>query len=287
MQAQLKTMANYTTIRDGFQVFELLKEIKGHTFKLTDRDYPYQSVWDSYCNVFSTKQSKSEFLDRYRERFNVTIEAAEGYGCRFGHEEALWEKDERWMTLGPVQRADSDEIQGVKERCREALLAYGFTSSLGDRFEIYKKGLRADYAQGHNRYKISVVESYQMALDVMRIYQVKPKGYQGDKPKKHRENKDSDEGAAFVQKGVEKKFFFKCGSGDYKQCPCDNLKKVREREQKMKDKAKETESQHRQVQERSLVRFSNEAEEVVFHQKHTLSKEVQEYCKENNNKDLG
>ena len=44
MQAQLKTMANYLTIREDFQVFELLKEIKAHTFKLMDRDYPYQSV---------------------------------------------------------------------------------------------------------------------------------------------------------------------------------------------------------------------------------------------------
>lgn len=29
MQAQIKTMANYTTIRDGFLMFDLLKEIKG------------------------------------------------------------------------------------------------------------------------------------------------------------------------------------------------------------------------------------------------------------------
>ena len=54
MQAQLKTMANYLAIRERFDVFDLLKEIKGHTFKLTDRDYPFQSVWDSYQNVFNT-----------------------------------------------------------------------------------------------------------------------------------------------------------------------------------------------------------------------------------------
>ena len=63
MQAQIKTMANYTRIRDNFDVFELIKEIKGHTFKLTNRDYPYQSVWDSYCNVFNTRQRKNECLD--------------------------------------------------------------------------------------------------------------------------------------------------------------------------------------------------------------------------------
>ena len=38
MQAQLKTGANYMTTRDDFNVFCLLKEIKGYTFKLTDRD---------------------------------------------------------------------------------------------------------------------------------------------------------------------------------------------------------------------------------------------------------
>ena len=48
MQAQLKTMSKYNTIRNDFMIFELVKEIKAHTFRLTDRDYPYQSVWDRY-----------------------------------------------------------------------------------------------------------------------------------------------------------------------------------------------------------------------------------------------
>ena len=112
------------------------------------------------------------------------------------------------------------------------MLAYGFTSSLGNKFEIYKTSLRADYVQGHNRYKTTVVGSYQMALDVMRIYQKKPKGYQGDKFKKEGEDKDAEEGAAFIQKEEDKKKCFKCGASDYKKCPCDNLKRVRERENK-------------------------------------------------------
>ena len=86
MQVQLKTMANYIVIREDFQVFELLKEIKAHTFKLTDCDYPYQSIWDSYQNVFNMVQGSNEFLEKFQERFNIVGEAAEGYGCRFGTE---------------------------------------------------------------------------------------------------------------------------------------------------------------------------------------------------------
>ena len=47
MQAQLKTMNTYPTIRDTFEVVELLKEIKSRTFKLTDRYYPEQNLWAS------------------------------------------------------------------------------------------------------------------------------------------------------------------------------------------------------------------------------------------------
>ena len=64
-------MANYAQIRDGFGIFDLLKEIKGHTFKLTDQDYPHQMVWDSYQTVFNTRQGKTEFLDKFQERFNI------------------------------------------------------------------------------------------------------------------------------------------------------------------------------------------------------------------------
>ena len=125
----------------------------------------------------------------------------------------------------------------VKAQCREGLLAYGFTSCLGDRFSMYKKSLKADYAQGNNRYKLTVVESYQMALDVMRIYQKNPKEF----TKEMNSNEDEDkqeEGTTFVQDDKETKDCFKCRAKDYKKCPCDNLKKVRERDEKRKEKGK-------------------------------------------------
>ena len=62
-------------IRDGFRVFDLLKGIKGHTFRLNDQDYPYQLVWDSYFNVYTTKQGKNGFFDRFQERFNTIIDS--------------------------------------------------------------------------------------------------------------------------------------------------------------------------------------------------------------------
>ena len=105
-------------------------------------------------------------------------------------------------------------------------MAYGLTSCLSERYDIYKKGLKADYAQGHNRYQTTVVESYQMALDVMRIYQKSPRHNQNNQSKDNENN--NQEGASFVQKEDEKKCF-KCGAKDYKTCPCDNLKRVRER----------------------------------------------------------
>ena len=211
MQAQLKTMANYLAIREHFEVFDLLKEIKGHTFRLTDRDYPFQSVWDSYLNVFNTIQGSNEFLDKFQERFNIVVEAAEGYGCRFGTEEILWETDARWRSLSVIQRSEQDEKEGVQARCRESLLSYGFTQALSDRYDAYKKSLRASYSQGDNRYKSNVIEAYQMALDVSRIYQKdKKKDYEKkdydkhyDKPKKQIDREEG--GASSIQKDEKKK----------------------------------------------------------------------------------
>ena len=101
-------------------MFELLKEIKAHTFKLTDHDYPYQSVWDSYQNVFNMVQGSNEFLDKFQERFNIVVEATEGYGCRFGTEEVLWETDHKWKSLTEAQKKDEGQRTAVQERCRES-----------------------------------------------------------------------------------------------------------------------------------------------------------------------
>ena len=80
-----------------------------------------------------------------------------------------------WRSLSDTQRKSDQEIEGVQSRCRESLLSYGFTQALSDRYDAYKKSLRASYSQGDNRYKSNVVEAYQMALDVSRIYQKKKK----------------------------------------------------------------------------------------------------------------
>ena len=276
MQAQLKTMANYLTIREKFDVFELLKEIKGHTFKLTDHDYPFQSVWDSYQNVFNMMQGSHEFLDKFQERFNIVVEAAEGYGCIFGSEEILWETDPRWKSLSDLEKADPDEREKVQSRCREALLSYSFTQALSDRYDAYKKSLRASYSQGDNRYKGTVIEAYQMALDVSRIYQ-KKKRKEGDKSERQQEREEG--GASFVQRDEKKKpkgQCFKCGAKDYKTCPCDNLKKK-------KDKEKETKAEsHAQKDEEKTVRFDDTKLEASFHQivcyEVELSASVGKFC---------
>ena len=153
--------------------------------------------------------------------------------------------------MNPTEKRIPAEREGVQDRCREALLAYGLTSCLSERYDIYKKGLKADYAQGHNRYRSTVVESYQMALDVMRIYQKSPSQNQNSS-NKERETNDH-EGASFAQKEDEKKCF-KYGAKDYKSCPCDNMKRVREREQRKKDK--DTEEQHLQVADTRTVHFA-------------------------------
>ena len=57
----------------------------------------------------------------------------------------------------------------VQERYKERLLAYGFANALSDRFDVDKKDLKANYSQDNNKYKGTIVKSYQMALDVMRI----------------------------------------------------------------------------------------------------------------------
>ena len=79
----------------------------------------------------------------------------------------------------------------MQERCREKLLAYGFTSGLSERFDAYKKDLKANYSQGNNKYKGTVVESYQMTLDVMRIYQ--KRSFRKNKDYRYEKCKNEDE----------------------------------------------------------------------------------------------
>ena len=297
MQAQLKTGTSFMATREDFDVFSLLKEIKGYTFKLTDRDYPYQSVWDSYISVFNLKQGKDEYLDKFQERFNVLVEAAEGYGCEFGREKVLWNTDPVYSTLSPSEKQDPDHQKDVSKACRERLLAYGFISALSDRFDRYKKDLKASYSQNNNKYKETVVGSYQMALDVMRIYQAKrwkPK----EKSKKNKEEEEEEEeekkGVSFVNETQDKKCF-KCAAPDFRTCACDNLKKFKDKEKskgKKKVTIQEEGNQHLSIAEEDESESSCEGEALGFN---TIAEAIvdagdnstlQDYCTKVRPKDL-
>ena len=71
-----------------------------------------------------------------------------------------------------------------------------------------------------------------MAVDVSRIYQRKKKT---DSDHPHKQNDQEEGGASFLQKEEKKKKkgqCFKCGADDWKTCPCDNIKRLRENEKK-------------------------------------------------------
>ena len=109
-------------------------------------------------------------------------------------------------------------------------------------------------------YKTTVVEAYQMALDVSRIYQKRRKNFN---EKSKRNNNKDEGGTSFLQKEEKKKVkgqCFKCGAKDYKTCPCDNLKKNKNKE---KDKDEEAHVQHA---EEKHVCFDDAKVEASFHQ---------------------
>ena len=112
-----------------------------------------------------------ERIDKFQERVNVQVEAAEGYGCEFGADKTLWDTDPICQSLTAAEKVLADNIREVKERCHDTLLGYGFYQALNGKFDKYKKDLKASYAQGNNKYETTVVGSYQMALDVMSVYQ--------------------------------------------------------------------------------------------------------------------
>ena len=164
------------------------------------------------------------------------------------------------------------------------MLSYGFTQALSERYDAYKKGLRASYSQGDNRYKATVVEAYQMALDVSRIYQKRRKNFN---EKNERDNDKDEGGTSFLQKEEKKKAkgqCFKCGAKDYKTCPCDNLKKNKSKE---KEKSEEAHTHHA---EEKHVSFDDAKVEASFHQMECeeveMSARVVRFCNQAHNDTL-
>ena len=136
-----------------------------------------------------------------------------------------------------------------------------------------------------------------MALDVMRIYQTR--GWRsrdkGGSTKDNDEDKDDKEVSFAQDKDKKKKDCFKCGAEDYKSCPCDNMKRAREREQANKEKD-QTGSNHLNISEEEASDSESESDEEGLSFGH-ISEEtpknwevnnpkLREYCSTQEKKDL-
>ena len=80
MKAKLKAIPNYDTMDDNLDAVELLKGIKGLSYRFESSQYEFQSMADSTARLYRFFQARTMTNTEYYERFNNLLAVIEHYG---------------------------------------------------------------------------------------------------------------------------------------------------------------------------------------------------------------
>jgi hypothetical protein len=85
LRAKLKALPEYLGMKEDFNVFNLIKAIKGITHKFEESSYYMEALHDSRIRLFMLRQGKDMTNDKFLELFQTHVAVVEQFGgeiCR-------------------------------------------------------------------------------------------------------------------------------------------------------------------------------------------------------------
>jgi hypothetical protein len=182
LQAKLEALSTFADIKDRYDAIDLLKAIKGITFKFEDQRYPQQSLYNAWRSFYLYKQKPEDSNAQYLEQFTNTVDVLEQYGGTFGMDLLL--HSECGMSL-----LDDDEMKAVKQareimepiikKAKTTYLAYAFLAkSDNDRFGKLKEELQNDFTKKQRNYPETITDTYNL-LTSYKTYKPRNQDRQG------------------------------------------------------------------------------------------------------------
>jgi hypothetical protein len=84
LRAKLKALPEYVGMKEDFNVFNLIKAIKGITYTFKESTYYTEALHDLKIRLFMLRQGKDMTNDKFLELFQTHVAAVEQFGGEFG-----------------------------------------------------------------------------------------------------------------------------------------------------------------------------------------------------------
>ena len=89
MQAKLKTLSTFESLRSSRDCLGLLRSIQGISYKMETQQYPHQAIYSAMSSLYSFRQHQHQSNSEYLTKFKNLIKVIEHYGGAIALHSAL------------------------------------------------------------------------------------------------------------------------------------------------------------------------------------------------------
>jgi hypothetical protein len=149
---KMKDDTDWTLASESYDPLTLLRLIEKTILAQTEDQYPYATVYEQECTLYSFTQN-SLTNEQWYERFNTKIDVGSAIGVTRQHQ-VLLETVTAEIGDGKTKFEDltSDEQEDVRTKAEERYLSYVFLRQRGKQHNKLKIDLQNDFTTGDNRY---------------------------------------------------------------------------------------------------------------------------------------
>jgi hypothetical protein len=165
LKAKLESLASFPTMKEDFDVFQLIKAVKGATFLLEDSKYHLEALHDAKIRFYTLRQGKDVDNAKYLEQFQTHVAIVEQFGGEVARDPVIMLRE---LTLvGETHATATDEqILKAEKVGKEKYLGMALIRAADKtRYSRLTDDLVNQFTMGHSNYPVNITAAYNLLIN--------------------------------------------------------------------------------------------------------------------------
>jgi hypothetical protein len=165
LKAKLESLAGFPTMKENFNVFELINAVKGVTFRLEDSNYHLEALHDAKIRFYTLLQGKDVDNANYLELFKMHVAVVEQFGGAIARDPVVVLRELEFMGIDK-DNASKDEILKARKAGEDKYLGMALVKRAArNRYSRLMGDLVNQFTTGHNNYPQNITVAYNLLIN--------------------------------------------------------------------------------------------------------------------------
>jgi hypothetical protein len=152
-------------MKEDFNVFQLIKAVKGINFLLEDSKYHLKALHDANIRLYTLRQGKDVDNAKYLEQFQTHITIVEQFGGEVTRDPVIMIRE--LALVGETHETPTDKpILKAEKVGKKKYLGMALIRGAGNtRYSSLTDDLLNQFTMGHNNYPANITSAYNLLIN--------------------------------------------------------------------------------------------------------------------------